>query len=100
MKTLGLPELTAEQIERLCLRAEQTARKTVLSKIPSKQVETLNIVTETKGANPITLTIDVELILSPSTKSVNAKEIADDAVKQAFEAAEKYLEGLKRHSQK
>jgi histone H3/H4 len=99
MKTLGLPELTTKQIERLCLTAEQTARKTVLSEIPSKQVETLNITAETKGTRPVTLTIDVEIVLPPSAKAVKTKRVADKAVKQAFQAAEKYLEELKRHSQ-
>ena len=99
MKTLVLPELTTEQIERLCLKAEQVARKTVLSHIPSKQVETLNITTETKGTKPVTLTIDVELALTSSTKNVKIKQIADEAVKQAFQAAEEYLEEIKRHSQ-
>jgi hypothetical protein len=47
----------------------------------------------------VTLAIDVEIVLPASAKAVKTKRVADKAVKQAFQAAEKYLEELKRHSQ-
>ena len=43
MEELGLPELTTEQIEELCSITEEAAREYVLSKVPSKRIEKLNI---------------------------------------------------------
>ena len=46
MEELGIPDLTTEQIEMLCAKAENAARKYILSKVPSKMVEKLNISVE------------------------------------------------------
>jgi len=95
-----LPELTSEQIEELCLAAEKAAREYVLSKVPSKRIETLNISIETEITKPLTLTVEVEILLSPLMKDFDAQKLADEAMKEAFISAEKYLRELKCHSQK
>jgi hypothetical protein len=100
LKELGIPQLTSEQIEQLSLMAEEAARKYVMSKVPSKEIETLNISAETEGTKPVTLKIDVSIILQPSTKDRDTQEISDCAVKEAFLSAETYLKGLKCHSRK
>ncbi|MEM2954082.1 MAG: DUF3194 domain-containing protein [Candidatus Bathyarchaeia archaeon] len=99
MEEIGLPELTPEQLENLCTIAEEAARKHVLSKVPAKRVETLNITVETEAEKPLTLSIEVELTLSPLMRNIDAQALADEAVKQAFTSAEKYLRELKCHSQ-
>lgn len=97
MEELALPELTPEQIEELCSVAEEAAREYILSKVPPKQVETLNISAdiEAEEGKPLTLTVEVELTLSPIMKDFDAQRLTDEAVKEAFSAAEKYLEELK-----
>jgi hypothetical protein len=96
VEELGIPELTSEQIEELCSIAEETARKNVLSKVPQKRIEKLNISTEVEGTKPITLAIEMDVVLSPIMKDFDIKNLADEAVKKAFAAAEKYLRELKQ----
>jgi hypothetical protein len=100
LQELGLPELTAEQVEQLCIIAEATARKSVLSKIPSKKIETLDISAEAEGSKPLRLTVDVNIILSLDVQALSVKEISEEAVKQAFMSAEKHLKELACHSHK
>lgn len=100
MEDIGLPELASEQVEELCSRAERAAREYVLSKVPPKHVETLNISVETDGEKPLTLTVDVEVVLSPLMQEYDVQRLADEAVKEAFKSAEKYLRELKCHSRK
>lgn len=100
MEELGLPELNSEQIEELCSIAEEAARKYVLSKVPQKRIETLNVSVETEGAKPMALTVEVDISLSPSMKDFDVQKLADEAVKEAFTSAENYLRKLECHSQK
>ena len=100
MEDIGLPELTPEQVEELCSKAEEAAREYVLSKVPPKRVETLNISVETEGGKPLTLTVDVEIVLSPLMQEYDVQRLADEAVKEAFKSAEKYLRELKCRLQK
>ncbi len=100
MEDIGLPELTPEQIEELCSKVEEAAREYVLSKVPPKHVETLNISVETDGEKPLTLTVDVEIVLSPLMQEYDVQKLADEAVKEAFKLAEKYLRELKCRLQK
>jgi len=100
VEELGLPELTSGQIEKLCVIAEEAARRYVLSKISAKQIETHNISAGVEGTNPVTLTVDVDIMLIPSANSSGVQNLADEAVKEAFVAAEKYLEKLKCRSPK
>ncbi|MEM3765461.1 MAG: DUF3194 domain-containing protein [Candidatus Bathyarchaeia archaeon] len=100
MEDIGLPELTPEQVEELCSRAEEAAREYVLSKVPPKHIETLNVSVETDGEKPLTLTVDVEIVLSPLMQEYDVQKLADEAVKEAFKSAEKYLRELKCRLQK
>jgi hypothetical protein len=97
---LGIPELTSEQIEQLCLTAEKTAREYVLSKVSSKKVEELNVNVETEGAKPVRLNVEVEVSLSPLIKSFDVQKLVDRAVKEAFVSAENFLRELKCLSSK
>jgi len=100
LQELGLPELTAEQVEQLCIIAEAVARRNVLSKIPSKKIETLAVSAEAEGSKPLRLTVDVKIVLSPDVQGLSVKELSEEAVKQAFVSAEKYLRELACHSHK
>jgi hypothetical protein len=95
VEELGLPDLTTEQIETLCSTAEDAARKHILSKVPLKMVEKLNITVEVEGAKPVNITVEVDLALSPKMKGFNAETLVNDAVKTALEASETWLRKLK-----
>lgn len=94
VEELGLPELTAEQIEALCLTAENAARKHILSKVSSKMVEKLNVSVEADGAKPVNLTVEIDLSLSPQTKDLDLDKLVDEAVKEALKVSENYLRKL------
>jgi len=95
VEEVGLPELTSEQIEELCSIAEETARKSVLSKVSQKRIETLNVTAEAEGTKPVSLAIDLDIVLSQTLKDFDVKRLIDEALKAAFAAAEKYLRELK-----
>jgi len=87
--------LTSEQVEQLCSTAEESARKYVLRRISSKKIETLNISVEADGTKPLTLAVDVDIqLLSPQAEAIDVQKLADEAVKEAFASAEKYLREL------
>lgn len=100
MEELDIPELTSEQIEELCSLTEETARKYVLFKIPSKEIEKLNISTEAEGAKPVTITVEIDIALSPLMKDFKVQKLVEEAVKEAFKSTEKYLREIKCHSPK
>ena len=95
VEELGIPDLTTEQIETLCSTAEDAARKHVLSKVPSKMVETLNISVEADGTKPVNLTVEIDLVLSPKMENFDADALAKEAVKEALKESENYLRKLK-----
>ena len=95
MDDLGIPELTIEQIEALCSNAENAARKYILSKVPLKMVEKINISVEAEGTKPLNLTVDMDLALAQQEKDIDLKKLVDEAVKEALKASENYLRKLK-----
>ena len=95
MDDLGIPELTIEQIEALCSNAENAARKYILSKVPLKIVEKINISVEAEGTKPLNLTVDIDLALVQQEKDIDLKKLVDEAVKEALKASENYLRKLK-----
>ena len=92
---LGFPELTTEQIELLCSTAEDAARKYVLSKISSKDVDRLDISVEADGSKPVNVTVEINLILSAQTKNVDADALVKKAVNQGHKAAENFLRNIR-----
>lgn len=100
VEELGIPELTSEQIEELCGIVEESARKYIISKVSSKRIDTLDISVEVEGTKPVTLTVDVDVALSPLMKDFDVEKLTEEAVKEAFTSAEKYLRELTCHSKK
>lgn len=94
MEELGIPDLTTEQIEMLCATAENAARKHILSKVPSKMVEKLNISVEADGTKPVNVTVEIDLELSPKMKDFDADKLVNEAVEEAHKTSENYLRKL------
>ena len=95
MGELGFPELTTEQIELLCQTAEDAARKHVLSKVSSKEIDRLDISVEAEGTKPVSVTVEINLVLSPQTKNVDAQALVKEAASQGQKAAENFLRKIK-----
>jgi len=95
MVELGFPELTTEQIELLCQTAENAARKHVLSKVSSKNIDSLDISVEAEGTKPVNVTVEIDLALSPQTKNVDAQALVKEAVGVGQMAAENFLRKIK-----
>jgi hypothetical protein len=94
VEELGIPDLTTEQIEMLSATAENAARKHILSKVPSKMVEKLNISVEADGTKPVKITVEIDLQLSPKMKTFDADTLVNEALKEAHRASENYLRKL------
>ena len=92
---LGIPELTTEQIETLCSTAEDAARKYVLSKVSSKNIDRLDISVEADGSKPVNVTVEIDLALSPQTTGIDAQNLVKEAVNEAHKATENYLRKIK-----
>lgn len=100
MRELGIRELTSKQLEELCSVSEEAAREYVLSMIPSKNIETLDVSAEADGNQPVTINVDVAITLSPSMKDFDVQRLVDKAVEEAFASAEKYLRENACHTAK
>lgn len=95
MEKLGIPQLSDQQIEELCKIVEETARRFIFDRVSPKRIQVLSICVETEGFKPVTLTVDIDLYLSPLLKKINGQLLADQAVNEAFNTAENYLRALK-----
>lgn len=100
MEEIGIPELTPEQLEKLCEIGEKAAREHVLSKVSPHKVSALNISVDTEGTKPVTVNIDVEISLSPLMKDYNVEKLVKEATEKAFASIKEYLSELSCKSTK
>lgn len=96
----GIPELTLEQVEELCELAEQAAREYVLSKVSTSRIVALDVAVDAEGTKPVTVNVDVTVVLSPLMKDFDVESLTKEATKQAFAQIEEYLRELKCKSKK
>ena len=82
-------------MEKLCEIAEEAARKHVASRVPKRAISDMSVSVDLKESEALDVEVEVDLTLSPLFKEIDAKELADEAVKAAFEAAEKYLRQIR-----
>jgi hypothetical protein len=94
LEELGIRDLTPKQLEELCNLAEATARKHVLSTLSPRKISSLNVAVDADGMRPLTVDVEVEVVLSPSMTRFNPKNLAKEAVESAFAAIENYLRHL------
>jgi hypothetical protein len=96
----GISELTLEQVEELCERAEQAAREYILSKIPKNRVAALDVTVDAEGTKPLTVNVDVSVVLSPLIKDFDVEALTKTATERAFAHIEEYLRELECKSTK
>jgi hypothetical protein len=95
MVDLGIPELTTEQTELLCQTAEEAAKKHILSKVSAKDLDRLDIAVEVEGTKPVEVTVEIDLLLLPKAKGVDAEALVKSAVEEAHRATESFLRKIK-----
>jgi len=94
MGELGFPELSPEQIELLCQTTEDAARKHILNQVSSKDIERLDISVEVEGTKPVSVTIEINLLLAKQTSGNDAETLVKTATTKAHEATENFLRKL------
>jgi hypothetical protein len=94
LEDIGIPELTEDQMQTLSEIAEKAASDYVQSKVPRRKISKLDIAIETTGSKPVTISVDIDLTLSPLMRQTNATKLADEAVQKAFEAIDHFLREL------
>ena len=77
---------TTEEVEQICLAAEEAARKEILRKVSLKRVSDLDVTVEALGDKPLTLNIDVGIELTSGDEDLQAA--VNKATDVAFMAAE------------
>jgi len=95
LEEVDAPELSQDQVEEVCEIAEKTAREYILSKVPLHRISSFDITVEAEGTKPLTLTVDIEIELSPLMKNYDAQKLVEEATKEAFKSVEKRLRELK-----
>ena len=77
---------TEEEIEQVCLAAQDAARGHLLSKISIKRIEDIDVTVEALGDKPLTLSVDVAVELESGDEDMDP--LVDEATDLAFRAAE------------
>lgn len=94
LEEIGLPELNSKQVEELCEIGEKAVRDYISSKISARRISALDVTIDVEGAKPITVNIDIEIVLSPLMKDYDAKKLVNEAKQKAFSAIEAYLRNI------
>jgi len=100
LEEIGISDLTVEQLEKLCEIAEKAARDYVLSKVSARRISTLDVTVDTEGSKPVTVNVEVEIMLSPLMKKFDVEKLTKEAIETAFAAIKEYLRELSCKSTK
>ena len=100
MEDIGIPELTIEEVSELCEGAEEVARQYVLSNVSTSRIVTLDVSVDAEGTKPITVNVDVSVVLSPLMRNFDVETLTKEATKRAFAHIEEYLRELECKSKK
>lgn len=83
---------TDQEIEQMCLAAQEAARNHLLSKISLKRISDIDVTVEAIGDKPLTLSVDVAVELESGEE--NMDPLVDEATDIAFDAAERKARDL------
>jgi hypothetical protein len=78
---------TDEEIEQMCLAAQEAARSHLLSKVSLKRISDLDVTVEAMGDKPLTLSVDIAVELESGDEDMDP--LVDEATDIAFDAAER-----------
>jgi phage gp46-like protein len=83
---------TEDEIEEICIAAEEAARQALLLKIPLKRVSDLDVMVEAIGDKPLILAVEVGVELLIGDEDMQG--LVDKATDAAFSAAEAKVKEL------
>ena len=78
---------TEEEIEQMCVAAQEAARGHLMSKVSLKRISDIDVTVEALGDKPLTLSVDVAVELESGDEDMDP--LVDEATDIAFLAAEK-----------
>ncbi len=84
--------------EELCTIADDAARKYITSKVSNQEISDLTISVNLEESEGLNVEVDVDLTLSRMKKPAEEKRLAEEAVKAAFKAIDKYISEAKCQS--
>ncbi len=77
---------TDDEVEQICVAAEEAAKKRILSTVPLKRISDFDVTVEANGDKPLVLNVDIAVEVTIGDE--NLEELVKDATKAAFKAAE------------
>ncbi len=88
-----MSSISVDELEDLCGKAEDAARKFILSRVPRRKVTNLiiSVDAERNEDGEMTFDVDVEVQLSPTMRGFDVKRLVRDAVDESFRVIENYL---------
>ena len=101
MKVLDEPRrsLPSDDLyEELCIIADDAARKYVTSKVSNQEIYDLTISVNLEESEGLNVEVDVDLTLSRMKEPTYEKRLAEEVVKAAFKAIDKYISEVKCQS--
>jgi hypothetical protein len=84
---------TADEIEEICMAAEEAAKQVLFSKISVKRVSDMDVTVEATGDKPLLLAVEVGLELLIGNEDL--QPLVDKATAAAFQAAEAKVNELR-----
>lgn len=85
-------ELSAEEAVVICDKAGEAARALIFQRVPQKDVVDLDIFVEVVSLRPLTLNVEVEVVLSPRIrKNVDVNSVVKEAVDEAIRVADQAI---------
>ncbi|HXY82743.1 MAG TPA: DUF3194 domain-containing protein [Candidatus Saccharimonadales bacterium] len=81
-----------DEIEKICLAAEEAARQLLLTAVPLKRISDFDITIEASGDKPLVLNVDIAIDVSIGDEDL--ANIVKDATGAAFKAAESKVREL------
>jgi hypothetical protein len=83
---------TDDEVEQICIAAEEAAKKLLLHTVPLKRISDLDVTVEATCEKPLTLNVDVAVDLTIGEEDLET--LLKEATKQAFIAAENKVREL------
>jgi len=77
---------TDDEVEQICVAAEEAAKKRILSTVPLKRISDFDVTVEANGDKPLVLNVDIAIDITIGDEDL--EQLVKDATNAAFKAAE------------
>jgi len=87
-------KFSAEELEKVCEIAEESARKLLLSEIPSSRIEDIDMTVDVEEADGLRVDVDLQVILKEGVQVPDLESLVKKSVDRAQSSVEQFLRGL------